>query len=431
MPRTSSPQACGRNERRPSGATATHRVPAVRRRIAFITTIADTQWHFLHGQNQFLAERGFEIHAIASPGPMLDKLMQRDGVVVHAVPMSRSIHPLRDVRAILQLWRLLREVRPHLVHVSTPKAALVGSIAAWLAGVPARILLLRGLALEGSTGLRRQVLRVAESVAARLCHRTLCVSRSLREAACTEWIVNRHETAVPAQGMSNGVDGTRFDPRTVMAANLPGIGHRSIVERPPVIGFVGRMSKDKGLDVIADAFALVRREFPDARLLLVGGWDESSPPAEAVRTRLERDPFVHITGAVSDPETWLKCMTVFAFASRREGFPNAPMEAAAMEVPVVATEATGTTDAVLNGITGMLVPQGDATAMAGAICQYLRSPELRRRHGRAGRQRVLREFQPERIWEAMLSEYVGLLHERGLASPEHAVAAASPQRRAA
>jgi glycosyltransferase involved in cell wall biosynthesis len=293
------------------------------------------------------------------------------------------------------------------------------------------MLLLRGLALEGSTGLRRLVLRIAESVASRLCHRTLCVSRSLREAACAEWIVNRHETAVPAQGMSNGVDGARFDPRTVVPASVPGIADRPLAERPPVVGFVGRLSKDKGLDVVADAFSLVRREFPDARLLLVGGWDESNPPPAEVRSRLENDPHVHITGPVSNPEAWLKCMTVFAFASRREGFPNAPMEAAAMELPVVATEATGTVDAVLNGITGALVPNGNASAMATAVCQYLRSPELRRRHGRAGRQRVLREFQPERIWEAMLAEYVGLLNERGLSSPTDRIAASPPLRRAA
>jgi glycosyltransferase involved in cell wall biosynthesis len=400
-------------------------------RIAFITTIADTQWHFQRGQNRFLADRGFEIHAIASPGPLLDRLRQRDGVITHAVPMSRSIRPLQDLRAVIRLWRVLRDIRPHLVHVSTPKAALVGSIAAWLAGAPARVLLVRGLALEGSTGRHRWLLRAADWICARLCHRTLCVSPSLRDVACDEGIVTRQQTVVPASGMSNGVDAGRFDPRAVSAAELPGVTDDARSARPPVIGFVGRLARDKGLDVIADAFVLIRREFPDARLLLVGGWDAASPPSPEVRMRLEHDPHVHITGNVADPAPYLKAMSVFVFASRREGFPNSPMEASAMELPVVATAATGTIDAVLDGITGVLVRPDHSAGMAAAVCRYLSSPDLRRRHGRAGRQRVIREFQPERIWQAILTEFVDLLRDRGLPLPAGETTARAPQRSAA
>lgn len=401
--------------RTPDSATAARQRAAVR--IAYITTIADTQWHFLRGQNPFLAERGFEIHAIAAPGPKLQQLAGRDGVSVHAVPLTRSIRPLQDLLAIWRMWRLLRRIRPHVVHVSTPKAALVGSIAAFLAGVPARLLLLRGLAHEGATGLRRALLRSADSLAARLCHRTLCVSTSLLELARSERILPLHAGRVPGSGMSNGIDAARFDPRSVRAASLSNTFTHESAEEPPVIGFVGRLARDKGLDLVAAAFARVRTEFPNARLLLVGGWDDEAPPPPNLRSRLEHDPHVHITGEVADPAPWLKVMSVFVFASRREGFPNAPMEAAAMELPVVATRATGTVDAVVPGVTGALVPHDDAGALADAIAQYLRSPELRRRHGRAGRQRVLREFQQDRVWHALLDQYIALLQDRGLPLP--------------
>ena len=386
-------------------------------RIVFVTTIADTQWHFLRGQNQFLTSRSFEIHAIASPSPTLERLALRDGVRVHSVPLSRSISPLRDIRAVWRLWRLLRRIQPHIVHVSTPKAALVGSIAASLARVPVRLLLLRGLALEGATGVRRTLLRSADRIAARLCHRVLCVSPSLLTTARKERIVADSQARVPASGMSNGVDAAGFDPRAVRSAELSGSADHVADRRGLVLGFVGRLARDKGLDVIAASFALVRQEFPDARLLLVGGWDDANPPPSALRAQLESNPRVQITGQVADPAPYLKAMSVFVFASRREGFPNAPMEAAAMELPVVATHATGTVDAVSDGITGALVPPGDAGRMAAAVCRYLRSAELRRRHGRAGRQRVIREFQPERIWQAMLTEYVSLLGERGILVP--------------
>jgi glycosyltransferase involved in cell wall biosynthesis len=382
--------------------------------MAYITTIADTQWHFLRGQNRFLIERGFEIHAVASPGPLLERLAQRDGVCGHPVAMSRRIRPWQDLLTVARLWRLLRRVQPHMVHVSTPKAALVGAVAAWLARVPVRVLLLRGLAFEGSTGMRRRLLRAADRIAARLCHKTLCVSPSVLGVARRERIVGDEHACVPGSGMSNGIDAARYDPHRVCAADVPCCGDE---DRPPVIGFVGRLARDKGLDVIVEAFALVRDEFPEARLLLVGGWDDARPLPPELRRRLESDPQVHIVGEVGDPAPWLKAMSVFVFASMREGFPNAPMEAAAMELPVVAASATGTVDAVVPGVTGALVPQGDARGMAAAICKYLNSADLRRRHGRAARQRVLREFRPERIWQATLDEYVSLLQARCLPLP--------------
>ena len=390
---------------------ATAQAPRVR--IAFITTIADTQWHFLRGQNRYLAARGFEIHAIAAPGPMLARLARRDGVHVHPVPMTRSIHPLHDLIALWRLWRVLRQVQPHLVHVSTPKAALIGSIAAALARTPARILLLRGLPFEGATGIRRLLLRSADRIAARLCHRTLCVSSSLREVACRERIISDQKSAVPGSGMSNGVDTVRLDPHVIRAADLGFDPQNTARFRAPVIGFVGRLARDKGLDVLVAAFDLVRAQYSDAKLLLVGGWDESDPPPAELRARLQRDPSVRLTGEVDDPAPWLKAMTVFVFPSRREGFPNAPMEAAAMALPVVAAGVTGVRNAVVSGVTGQLVPPDDPTAMAAAVCDYLRNPDLRRRHGHAARERVVREFQPQRVWLAMLEEYTTLLRQRG------------------
>ena len=234
-------------------------------RIAFITTIADTQWHFLRGQNHYLAQRGFEIHAIASPGPMLARLARRDGVQIHPVPMTRRIHPWNDMLAVWRLWRVLRSIRPQLVHVSTPKAALLGSIAARIARVPARVLLLRGLKAEGAAGLPRVFLRSADRLSARLCHRTLCVSPSLRDAARRERIVPDHKTTVPGSGMSNGVDTVRFDPHVVRAAEMSTDAKYPPQAHSPVIGFVGRLARDKGLDVVADAFELVRQRFPYAQ----------------------------------------------------------------------------------------------------------------------------------------------------------------------
>jgi lipopolysaccharide/colanic/teichoic acid biosynthesis glycosyltransferase len=181
-----------------------------------------------------------------------------------------------------------------------------------------------------------------------------------------------------------------------------------------VIGFVGRLVPDKGIVELVRAWEALRGEFPRLRLLLVGPFEDHDALPADVHALLHRDERVRLTGEVSDPALFYKAMDVCVLPTYREGFPIFPLEAAAMELPIVATRVAGCVDAVIDGWTGTLVPPRDAKALADALRAYLQSPELRQQHGQAARRRVLSDFRPEAMWKAIGDEYLHLLQQQGI-----------------
>lgn len=352
--------------------------------------------------------------ALSSPGEMLDQFAAREGIPVHHLEMARRITPLRDLATTARLWWWLQKVRPDIVNAHTPKGGLLGMVGAWLARVPVRVYHMHGLPLMTATGLRRKLLRWAERVSCLLAHQVFCVSASLRDAAVSEGLCRPDKMAVLHHGSINGVAAeTSFNPSVVGApARAATRGRHGIPLDAEVIGFVGRVVRDKGLIELVEAWQTLRAERPQLHLLVVGTLEPEDPLPPAVEQLMRTDPRIHLAGFSSDTPPLYAAMDVFVLPTYREGFPVAPMEAAAMGLPVVATEVPGCVDAVHDGVTGTLVPSRDPAALEDALRRYLLDPELRRRHGRAGRDRMLREFRQDDIWAALYAEYLRLLRQR-------------------
>jgi glycosyltransferase involved in cell wall biosynthesis len=263
-----------------------------------------------------------------------------------------------------------------------------------------------------ATGLRRRLLLWTERTSCALAHRVLAVSHSMRKLAVEERLCRADQIAVPLGGSGNGVDAAgRFRPLapSVRAAVRARLG---IPEDAVVIGFVGRLVRDKGIAELMAAWRALRQRDPRLRLLLVGWLDDLEPDLAPLGAALKADPRIHFTGPVTDTPPLYAAMDVLALPTYREGFPNAPLEAAAMTLPVVGTSTPGCLDAVEDGVTGALVPAGDAAALERALLGYLEDPALRARHGEAGRRRVLARFRREAIWEVVEAEYRALLAAR-------------------
>ena len=386
-------------------------------RVVHVTT-APMALMFLRGQVGFMKEHGVDVVAISSPGDELDAFGEQQSVAVYAVPMARQITPLRDLRSLLELRRLLRELRPTVVHAHTPKGGLLGTLAGVLAGVPVRVYHMRGLPLMTATGSRRALLRWTEKLSCLAAHHVLCVSTSLRDVALAERLCEGDKIEVLGGGSGNGVDArNRFNPdRVGPAARSATRAKHGIPDEAIVIGFVGRVVRDKGVLELLQAFRGLAARHPDVHLLVVGGVEERDAIPEAAQRELEEAPRIHWTGFDWDSPPLYAAMDVVALPTYREGFPNVPLEAAAMGLPVVATEIPGCVDAVQNGVTGLLVPVADAAALERALEKYVADGALRHAHGSAGRQRVLESFQQEVLWEALYARYRELVGRAQLTS---------------
>jgi glycosyltransferase involved in cell wall biosynthesis len=369
---------------------------------------------FLHGQLGYMREHGFEIALVASSGPYAEVVARRERLPVHSVEMRRAITPLRDALAVIELVRLIRRLRPAIVHAHTPKGGLLGMLAAALARVPVRIYHMRGLPLETATGVRLRLLTLTERLSCALAQRVICVSHSLRAAALSRGLADASRLVVLGEGSGNGVDAAnRFAPQPGDAALWETT--RESLQVPfdaPVVLFLGRVVRDKGMNELALAWRTLRSRHPRAVLIIAGPEEPMDPVRTELLAELHADDRVRMLGFVLDGRPLLLAADMLVLPTYREGFPNVLLEAAAMSLPVVATSVTGCVDAVVPGETGTLVPAGDAAALAAALGSYLDSPERRRNHGEAGRMRTRRDFDPRRIWQALER-----LYSESLASP--------------
>jgi glycosyltransferase involved in cell wall biosynthesis len=301
---------------------------------------------------------------------------------------------------------LVRE-RPSLLVYGTPKAALLGAVAGTLTRAPVRVYVLHGLRLETLPGLRRGWMAVIEWFVMRLSTRVVAVSACLRELVIESRLVARPKIQVLGHGSSNGIDGTRFVRSSASAQ------HRERIELTVDPGdfvyvFLGRLTSDKGIDDLIDAFQVVRADRDNQRLLLVGDIEGSTEERQRLIARIECAPGVLHHGYRTDVREVLSSCDCLVLPSYREGLPNVLLEAAALALPVIASNATGVRDIVEDQRTGLIVPVHDTGLLAAAMRDVRDAyPQARARAERA-RAHVSLRFERTAVWNHWLTFFIGL-----------------------
>jgi glycosyltransferase involved in cell wall biosynthesis len=357
-------------------------------------TVPVTLDKFMSEYIRQISESGHTPVLVSSAGESWDVLRVRHrDIQMIELPMAREVTPKRDLVALLTWIRLLIQVRPQLILAITPKAAMLSMVAGFLTRAPRRLYLSGGLRLEGEVGLKRWILWLAERVACAAATEVVVNSPSLRRVYLELRLVAPEKLRQTSPGSSHGIDTHYFDRRPALAEDRAALGlDRDI----PVVTFVGRLTRDKGVDTVMAASELLSARGVRHQLLVVGGQDEPDSARYVEALGRCRAP-VLMTGALDDIRPCLAATDVHVLASHREGFPNVVLEAAAMAVPSVVTDATGCVDSVIHGHTGLVVPVGDARALSAAIEDLLNDPNTRSRMGRRGREWVSSAFVPHAV----------------------------------
>jgi glycosyltransferase involved in cell wall biosynthesis len=375
--------------------------------VVHVTTTDMSLAWLLGPQLRAFAEAGYEVVGVSAPGPYVEQL---EALGVGHVPLqnaTRSMAPHRDLLAFAELRRVLRELRPDIVHTHNPKPGWYGRVAARTVGVPAVVNTVHGLyALPTDPPAKRAVVYALERAAAG------CSDAELVQNP--EDIDQLLRLRVPRDRLhllGNGIDLTRFDPERfgdverAWARAEMGAGPDDVV-----VGVVGRLVAEKGIAEVLAAAAMTAVTTPSLHWALIGPSDDAKADAVgAAELDRARARGVSVLGERADVDRLYAGMDLFVLASHREGFPRAAMEASAMGVPVVASAIRGCRQVVVDGVTGRLVRARDAGLLAATVAGLAADPERRAEMGEAARRRALEEFDQQRVIDTTLAVYGELL----------------------
>jgi glycosyltransferase involved in cell wall biosynthesis len=360
---------------------------------------APEMYGFMRGQPGRLYALGYNPTVVAAASEQLDRLSSADGCRRIVLPMTRHISPWSDVVSFVRLISLLRKEAPSVVIFSGPKALFLGGLAAWLAEVPTRIAVYHGMRQERMFGPLRHLLDTCDRISFATCTKALAVSKSLARLVVARGLTSSGSISVTGPGTANGINPARFSLTVDVQSRAKKLATAiGIQPGDPVIGFVGRLTEDKGIADIWTVYHAVRKVYPKTKLLLVGPEEVLTRELSELVKQMRTDTGVIFTGSVEDVEAHMALFTCFLFPSIREGFPMAITEAASLGVPTVGYAATGVVDAIVNDETGFYVQIGDCAALVERVIKYLGDSELRIRHGEAASRRACSQFSPDSVW---------------------------------
>lgn len=374
-----------------------------RKKVIRVTTVPTSLATFCKDMLRELSER-YEVVAVSSPLPELDKVSIEEGVRVEAVEMKRQIAPFSDLRSLWKMYRLMRRERPWLVHSMTPKAGLLSMIAAWMARVPNRVHTFTGLIWPTSTGIKRRILILMDKL---LC---ACATKIIPEGNGVKrdletYGITRKPMKVLAYGNVRGIDLDYYCRNEYVLNQANNLRENEVF----TFIFIGRLVKDKGINELVNAFVRFNEQYPRSKLLLVGRMeDELDPLLPETISEINNNPAINAVGPQDDVRVWLVASDVFVFPSYREGFPNVVIEAGAMGLPSIVTDINGANEIIVDGENGVIIPSKNEQKLYDAMVDMFLDKEMRMAMSSKARSMVASRFDCHVVRQALYDFYKSL-----------------------
>lgn len=326
-------------------------------KIIRITTVPISLKLLLSGQMKFMKDAGWEVIMVSADGKEINEIVKKEGCPHVVIPFTRKITPFHDLVCLWQLYNLIKKEKPDIVHTHTPKAGLLGMLAAKMAGVKTRIHTVAGLPYMVAEKQKKSLLVNIEKLTYSWATQVWPNSPSLKKFIVEEELVGQEKLKVIGFGSSNGIDLEKFNRGILKENHLVAATMRIMPgDNDYIILAVGRLVKDKGIEELVTAF-LESKISDRSKLVLLGSFEQELNPIdeEIVRKIKDHARIVQIewTDHVAH---YLALADVLVHPSHREGFPNVLLEAGAMQVPIICSDIIGNTDIVTNKKTGLVFP---------------------------------------------------------------------------
>ncbi|MFD2917695.1 glycosyltransferase family 4 protein [Psychroserpens luteus] len=374
------------------------------KKIVRVTTVPDSLMSLLEGQLRFINQY-YEVIGVSSDGKILKDVQENEGIRTEIVEMTRTISPIKDIIAVYSLYKILKKEQPHIVHTHTPKAGVIGMLAAKLAGVKHRFHTVAGMPLLVATGPKRVLLNYVEKLTYKCATKVFPNSFNLKDIILEEGFTTKKKLGVIGKGSSNGIDIDHFDRTLLKEADLNALRKKLNIDQQFVYVYVGRLVTDKGINELVTAFDILSKSH-DAKLILVG-WRESEldPLLPETENILKQNKDIIQVGYQADVRPYFAIADALVFPSYREGFPNVVLQAGAMQLPSIVTNINGCNEIISEGENGLIIPVKDVQAIIVSMEYCIKNPEIHEIMRSKSRQNIVNNYKHTYVWDELLKEY--------------------------